>query len=340
MVKFFFGSPCLPVCPIVPRPVPYERFFSSFQILALFAAISSYFARSSSRRCRLPLCCVMESGGVTALYQFAAHARAEARAAEAARDDDDASSADLPCGLSVQQVLRQFKALPAAEERAWQAKAVAEQRRFLTECTAALEADPDAEVRYQCEAPPGITTDDTATAFPNAAMRRIINLAEDGSGARHSADALFITAKAAELFMTRRLWDARAVCVGAKRSKILPGDLLQAMREAPNRAPLQHLLDEFEPPRDDAPKPKPKPKPKRPAWEKRTAKEFEAVIEGCGKAAGGSQSRGRGRKGEQATADATAKRGRSRAQGGAAEEEELAAKAARPSSRNSARAAA
>ena len=55
-------------------------------------------------------------------------------------------------------------------------------------------------------------------------MCRIINLAEDGSGARHSADALFITAKAAELFMTRRLWDARAVCVGAKRSKILPGD--------------------------------------------------------------------------------------------------------------------
>ena len=44
--------------------------------------------------------------------------------------------------------------------------------------------------------------------------------------------------------MTRRLWDARAVCVGAKRSKILPGDLLQAMREAPNRAPLQHLFIE------------------------------------------------------------------------------------------------
>ena len=35
------------------------------------------------------------------------------------------------------------------------------------------------------------------SAFPNAAMCRIINLAEDGSGARHSADALFITAKAA-----------------------------------------------------------------------------------------------------------------------------------------------
>ena len=155
-----------------------------------------------------------------------------------------------------------FKALPGAQRRVFEAKAVEQQKRYFKECRekalAAIEAgaamaddddgeeeeDDNGDEEGEGEAE-GEANDEVRVQLPLARVTRIIKLHPDTG--KYGREACFMVVKATEAFLERTVWEAAATATRSQRKTIMLRDITGSMRRNPNPESMQAFVEEFQP---------------------------------------------------------------------------------------------